>query len=153
MIRQALRRDIPACVQLWKALMDLTARYNDRYRLRTGATELQREIFADYLRRDDSYLLVGEVDHRLLAFSNGYLTLPGKAFGQTSIGVLENLYVVETWRRQGGGRQMAEAAIEWLTREGALEIYVNVIPKNTNSLQFWRHMGFEVQRLAMTRQV
>jgi ribosomal protein S18 acetylase RimI-like enzyme len=138
---------------MWKDLMDLTAVYNSRYRLRAGAADLQRATFTDYLRREDSYLLVGEQAGELVSFSNGYLTVPGKTFAQTVIGVLENLFVVETARGRSLGRQTAEAAIAWLREQGAMEIYVNVIPKNNGSLRFWRAMGFDVQRLAMTRQV
>ena len=132
--------------------MNLTAIYDPRYRLRVGASDRQRAAFHEYLRREDSYITVGEVRGRVVSFSNGYLTVPAKAFAQTAIGVLENLYVVEELRRKGIGRQAAEYAIKWLNEKGAHEIFVNVIPKNGASLEFWQGMGFSVRRLAMTRQ-
>lgn len=151
-IRPARRQELDAVVGLWKELMDLTAEFNRHYRLRAGAADQQRTVFEEYLRREDSYILVGLVAGRVAAFSNGYLTMPAKSFAQAPIGVLENLFVTESQRRRGRGRELAEAAIGWLSQQGAAEIFVNVIPKNSGSLKFWRAMGFEVQRLAMTRQ-
>jgi ribosomal protein S18 acetylase RimI-like enzyme len=152
-IRLATRGDLEEIVALWKALMDLTADYNVHYRLRAGATDHQHAAFVEYLRRDDSYLLVGENEHRLVSFSNGFLTLPARTFGQATIGVLENLFVVEDHRGSGWGRATAEAAMSWLGRHGADEVHINVIPKNVGSLKFWRRMGFDVQRLSMGKRL
>lgn len=150
-IRLARRQELDEIVSLWKDLMDLTAEVNVHYRLRTGAVDYQRNIFEEYLRREDSYILVGLLNERVIAFSNGYLTMPAKTFVQSPLGVLENLFVVAAHRRQGYGQALAEAAIRWLANLGAAEIFVNVIPKNLGSLKFWRAMGFDVQRLAMIR--
>lgn len=150
-IRPAQRGDLEPLAAMWEELMDLTAVFNPRYRLRAGSVDLQRAVFVDYLRRQGAYVLVGEVDGQVVSFSNGYVTLPAKTFAQAVIGVLENLFVGDQWRRMGIGKQMADAAIERLVDQGAQEIYVNVIPGNGASVKFWRAMGFEVQRLAMTR--
>jgi ribosomal protein S18 acetylase RimI-like enzyme len=152
-IRLAQREDLNAVVALWKELMDLTAEVNPRYRLRVNAEDQQRAIFSEYIRRSDAYVIVGEAAGRIVSFSNGYLTMPAKTFAQSVIGVLENLLVVEDYRRRGIGRETATKAIAWLGRQGAMEIYVNVIPKNVGSLKFWRAMGFEVQRLAMFKEL
>jgi ribosomal protein S18 acetylase RimI-like enzyme len=152
-IRLAQRNDLDAVVALWKELMDLTAEVNPRYRLRVNAEDQQRAIFTEYVRRADAYVIVAETAGRIISFSNGYLTMPAKTFAQSVIGVLENLMVAEEYRRQGIGREMAGKAIGWLGHHGAMEIYVNVIPKNVGSLRFWRAMGFEVQRLAMFKEL
>jgi len=153
-IRTAVWSDLDAVTDMWRQLMDLTAIYNRRYRLRPGALDMQRATFGDYLRRTDAYIVVAESesDGRLLAFSNGFMTVPSKTFAQAIIGILENLFVIEDYRRQQIGRRTAEYAIAWLTEKGAHEIYVNVIPRNATSVRFWDKMGFVVQRLAMTRQ-
>ncbi|HPQ69257.1 MAG TPA: GNAT family N-acetyltransferase [bacterium] len=150
-IRLADRYDLNSVVKMWVELMELTAEFNPRYRLRSGAEEAQRALFADMLARDDSFLMVADVDGKLIAFANGYLTQPYKTFAQAPIGVIENLYVRESFRRRGLGREVSTRAAAWLTHFGATEVHVNVVPKNIDSLKFWRALGYEVHRVAMVK--
>lgn len=150
-IRLAERQDLDGVVSLWTELMDLTAEYNPRYRLRAGAEEVQREIFVDMLRSEEMFIIVCQADSNIIAFANGYITSPAKVFAQSVLGYIENLYVIEPWRRRGIGREVANRAIAWLKHFGAIEITVNAIPKNTESLRFWRAMDFAVHRVAMNK--
>jgi len=136
-------------MKMWVKLMDLSAEYNPRYRLRANAEEVQRALFADFIVRDDAFLMVCEVDRRLISFANGFLTRPAKTFAQSTIGVIENLFVIKPWRRRGIGREMAARSASLLSHLGAVELHVNVIPKNTDSLKFWRALDYQVQRVAM----
>jgi len=151
-IRLADKYDLERIVKLWAELMNLTAEINPRYRLRSGAEEVQQKVFSELLANDDAFIIVAEAEKRIIAFANGFLTQPAKTFAQSKIGVIENLMVIEPWRRRGLGKELSNRAMAVLHKMGAIEIHVNVIPKNIVSLKFWRALGFEVQRLGMTKQ-
>jgi GNAT superfamily N-acetyltransferase len=151
-IRLAERGDLDQLVQMWADLMNLTAEVNPRYRLRAGADELQHAVFLDLLKRNDSFVIVAVAGPKLIGFVNGYFAYPSKVFAQSTIGVLENLFVVEPWRRHGIGRELVNRSVAWLKHFGALELHVNVVPKNVASLKFWRAMEFQVHRLAMVKE-
>ena len=151
-IRLAERGDIDQLVEMWTSLMNLTAEVNPRYRLRPGADDLQRAVFQDLLKRNDSFVIVATAGPKLIAFANGYFAYPSKVFAQSTIGVIENLFVVEPWRRHGIGKELVNRAMAWLKHFGAMELHVNVVPKNVVSLKFWRAMEFQVHRVAMVKE-
>jgi GNAT superfamily N-acetyltransferase len=151
-IRLAERADVDQLVQMWVDLMNLTAEVNLHYRLRPGADELQHAMFVELLKRSDSFVIVACAGPNLIGFANGYFAYPSKVFAQSTIGVIENLFVVEPWRRRGIGKELVDRAMAWLKHFGAMELHVNVVPKNVASLKFWRAMEFQVHRVAMVKE-
>jgi ribosomal protein S18 acetylase RimI-like enzyme len=63
--------------------------------------------------------------------------------------IIEELVVDEDARRQGIGRALIEAAIEWARAQGCSEVEVSTDLDNTHAQAFYRQLGFESEALLL----
>jgi len=63
-------------------------------------------------------------------------------FRETQRGELEHLFVREEWRRQGVGRALGQAALDWLVGCGVSRAAVQVARGNAAGRCFWAALGF-----------
>ena len=145
------RRYVEPVLKMWLDLLELTSKVNARYTLSSRAVSEQRKFFAKHADNPNTYCYVALAGDEPVGFVNGYLILPSKVFIQEEIGMLENLFVKDDYRRQGIGHQLVRVSYEWFDRFGIREVYVNVVPANETSFHFWSAMGFDVHKLTMAR--
>jgi len=53
------------------------------------------------------------------------------------------LMVAEVWRRQGIGRALLEAAVEWARGAGVRKLELHVFPHNDAAIKLYEQFGFE----------
>ncbi len=58
-------------------------------------------------------------------------------------------FVYPEFRREGQGRRMALALLEWLKANGADEIQSSVVAGNLRGLRFWEAVGFQIGRYSL----
>ncbi len=58
-------------------------------------------------------------------------------------------FVYPEFRREGMGRRMAQALLEWLKANGADEIQSGVVAGNLRGLRFWETVGFQIARYSL----
>ncbi len=58
-------------------------------------------------------------------------------------------YIYPEYRREGLGRRLAQAVVEWLKSNGADEILAGVVAGNLRGLRFWEAVGFQIARYSM----
>ena len=63
--------------------------------------------------------------------------------------LIEELVVDEGARRQGVGRALIEAAVEWARAQGCSEVEVSTDLDNTHAQAFYRKLGFESEALLL----
>ena len=132
-IRQAVPEDEPRVVELWRAC-DLVASYNDpsadfRFALAGACSDLL--VGEDESGQIIGSIMVGHDGHR------GWL-----------------YYVASTPHSRGSGigRQMVQAAEEWLRQKGVVKAQLLVRETNTKVVSFYEHLGFEVApRVVMSK--
>ncbi len=132
-IRQAVPEDEPRVVELWRAC-DLVASYNDpsadfRFALAGACSDLL--VGEDESGQIIGSVMVGHDGHR------GWL-----------------YYVASTPHSRGSGigRQMVQAAEEWLRQKGVVKAQLLVRETNTKVVSFYEHLGFEVApRVVMSK--
>lgn len=66
-----------------------------------------------------------------------------------SQGMVAEFFIYPEYRREGLGRRLAEAVIEFLRTQGAGEVYAAVVAGNVRGLRFWEACGFQIARYAM----
>ncbi len=66
-----------------------------------------------------------------------------------SQGMVAEFFIYPEYRREGLGRRLAEAVIEFLRAQGAGEVYAAVVAGNVRGLRFWEACGFQIARYAM----
>lgn len=64
-------------------------------------------------------------------------------------GVVGEFFIYPEYRREGRGRQLAQALIAWLKEQGADEIQSAVIAGNVRGLRFWEAIGFQIARYSL----
>jgi GNAT superfamily N-acetyltransferase len=57
------------------------------------------------------------------------------------IGIIESLYVLESERRKGIGKELIKRHIEWLKEKGSKKIEVTTVYGNDDSLDFYRSVN------------
>jgi GNAT superfamily N-acetyltransferase len=66
-----------------------------------------------------------------------------------TIAQVGEFFIYPEYRREGMGRRMAEALLEWLKANGAVEIQSGVVAGNLRGLRFWEAVGFQIARYAL----
>lgn len=149
-VEHALLEDLPAVLELWHALMELTSRVNPRYRLAPDAGRRQEAYFYDFFNSTSAAIFITRVDECVVGFANIYTTHPSAVFVQHVLGIVENIYVLPEHRRRGLARKLVARCHDFFRQHRVDEIYVNVVPKNELSETFWSAMGYETQKLTMS---
>jgi len=72
----------------------------------------------------------------------------GMVDGRTQ-GMIAEFYIYPEYRREGVGRRLSSAVIEFLKGLGAGEIYAAVVAGNVRGLRFWEACGFQIARYSM----
>ncbi|MCC6158907.1 MAG: GNAT family N-acetyltransferase [Deltaproteobacteria bacterium] len=152
-IEHAVPSDMEAILTLWAKLMRLTSEFNARYMLAPGARSIQRSYLMGFFESPAAAIFVARVRGEVAGFVNLYVTKPAQVFEQESIGVIENIYVTDEHRLAGIGRALVERSVHFFQNSRVDDVYVNVIPANRSSEEFWRHMGFELNKVTMFRRV
>lgn len=124
-IRPAVSEDESSVVELWHAC-DLVASYNDPaadFRFARASACSDVLVGEDETGRTSGSVMVGHDGHR------GWLYYVACAPGLRGSGI---------------GRQMVQAAEEWLRQRGVVKVQLLVRETNTQVVSFYEHLGYEV---------
>ena len=122
-VRSSVAEDEPAVVALWGAC-GLIASYNDPIAdFRFARAEACSDVLVgeDEAGRIGGSVMVGHDGHR---------------------GWLYYVAAAPHIRGRGIGRQMVQAAQEWLRQRGVLKVQLLVRETNTKVVSFYEHLGF-----------
>lgn len=142
-----------AVLNMWESLLVLTSKVSKRFQLAENAVDHQREFFREHHDNENTFCLVASLDGKEIGFANGYVILPSKIFLQSHIGLIENIFIDETYRRRGFGAQLVQACYDWFYDMAINEIYVNVIPANKGSKAFWKAMGYKTHKITLSKSI
>ncbi len=62
---------------------------------------------------------------------------------------IAEFYIYPEHRREGWGRRLSTAVIEFLKSQGAGDVYAAVVAGNVRGLRFWEACGFQIARYAL----
>ncbi len=126
-IRAMEEADIPAALELWKAV----------FTPKSSAANERREVIARYLARNPG-LSTAAVDAQGALIGTVLCGHDGRR------GSLFHAAVIPAFRRHGIARRMQERCVEALRREGVGSAFLLVTPINPGSQEFWISVGWEV---------
>ena len=139
-IRSATEQDAPAAARLMAQLAeqtrgDIDPGVEDRLR---AMLELPHQ-YAIFVAGDEEDQVVG-----LLSASQRW-TL----WHTGPCAIIEELVVDEGARRQGIGRALIQAALDWARAQGCSEVEVSTDRDNTDAQAFYNRLGFESEALLL----
>jgi GNAT superfamily N-acetyltransferase len=101
-----------------------------------------RRHLAERIGSSEHLIMVARAARRPVGLITATIRL-SVVFGASTRGLLENLVVLEGWRRRGIGRRLVSAAAMWCETHGAEALEMAVAVRNEEALAFWRAVGFE----------
>jgi len=141
-VRKATRYDLNRIVDLWFEMMNFHIDHNSIYQLKDNA----REIYITYA---DSY--IHDSEKAVFIFDNGntvagYLfveidSLP-PVYQESKIGVITEIGVEQSARRNGIGKLLLAQAEEWILGQGVRRAECMVSASNPVSQSFWKKNGY-----------
>jgi ribosomal protein S18 acetylase RimI-like enzyme len=103
-------------------------------------------LFADQGKR--RHVWWGVDNGRKIGFAVVVLSKHWADQGRTHAQVGE-FFIYPEYRREGLGRRMAQALIEWIKTNGADEIQSGVVAGNLRGLRFYEAVGFQIARYSL----
>jgi ribosomal protein S18 acetylase RimI-like enzyme len=142
-IRPITKDDTDALGEMWLDLVAYHQNLTDDLpgAARGGEHRYVRRIIE---RLDDPYMcaLVAEVDGRVVGFILGMvIDLMPDIFDQRPSGFLADIYVEPQVRRQGVGRGLVKALVDWFRQCGIHAFDWHVSSNNPEGIAFWRSIG------------
>jgi len=83
----------------------------------------------------------------------GLATARAELVGETSLGIVDGLYVEPAARGVGVGRTMLDAVVSWLAAKGCRAIDVSVLPGQRETKNFFEAAGFKARLITMHREL
>lgn len=143
-VRVATSSDHEAACSLLAAADELH-RVNVPWLFRKPALDPRtKEFFAGLLNGEDSTVLVAEAAGQLVGVATALLrSAPDFALFVTQRwAVLDNLAVLESWRRRGVGTSLTRDAERWARSRGASWLELGVYDFNEAARSFYQAMGY-----------
>jgi GNAT superfamily N-acetyltransferase len=115
---------------------------DDSYCLEWPFSDSGRKYFQDRLSESaKSIVLVAEIEGELVGYlAAGYQDYSYRA--QNPIAELENMFIVESHRRQGIGTLLADALRVWAEAADVARLRVGAFAGNASAIGFYRRFGF-----------
>lgn len=145
-IRRARMQDQEAVGGLWEAFMEEQAALDTRFVVAGDALERFYNDFSIWLQDETQCLfvaeaVVAEAGGAFLGFARAHRWGPSPIYADASEVYLDELYVAEDVRRQGVGRQLAEAVHRWAEALQADRVRLSTLAANEAGRAFWRQQG------------
>jgi len=143
-VRRADREDLDEIVKLDEMLSDQHAEIDDYF---LPAAKMDGEEIRDWLKgvldNDDSMLLVGEADDKLVSYFIGAIEETKTFIAPDREGRMAVIYVEPSWRRKGFAREVTKIFKRWCKEKGVNSIRLSFHSDNSGAINAWRSLGFE----------
>lgn len=143
-IEVARREDVKNISELWGDLAQLHERLDSAFTPSSGWRQAYEGYLHALLDREDARVLVARGNGRILAYGIGRITLLPPFFAERRRGFIQDVFTRLEHRRNGLGRRLVEALLDWLKGAGMETVELTVGSTNTDAIKFWEHLGFEV---------
>lgn len=142
-IRPAKAHDIDAIAELWESLV--TYHHNLDSELPTasadGAYRYARRLL-NHIDDPTARVYVAEIDGQVVGYVLGVIVdLVPEMFTYDPSGFLADIFVAESHRRSGLGRDLVNALSAWFAEKNLAYFEWHAAAQNPTALAFWRALG------------
>jgi GNAT superfamily N-acetyltransferase len=159
-VRPATKEDIDALCQLYSDFHEFHVQGVPKRleTLRNVWDEEKVKLAArlqEVIGSNDSAILVAEDKRVLLGFSELYLREDGRARAKPARRHchLQSMFVAQSLRRRGIGRQLLSSSESWAQSRGASEIRLDIWEFSEGPLAFYERFGYGTYRRSLVREL
>ena len=140
--RQAMEKDIPAIVELWKEFIDFHKIRDSFFSRSKEGPENFGKFIAENLRKNDAIVYVAEKNGEVIAHILATIQNYPPAFEIKRYGLVNDLAVTSEYRRMGIGQHLLAMVKDWLLKKEIRRIEIEASVANEISTSFWGKMNF-----------
>ncbi|UCG58958.1 MAG: GNAT family N-acetyltransferase [Phycisphaerales bacterium] len=142
LVRECADRDVPAVVELWKALMDMHGELDPFFVRKDGAEEAFAKWIRDIISSEDGFVAVAEVGDEVVGYCLARISKCPPVLGIERYGELHDCFVRADMRSEGIGSGLVERICCWYRSKGISRMEVRHSTRNPRAGEFWVKMGF-----------
>ena len=142
-VRRATKDDATIIAEFAMKLVEQHVSYDPVRFARIATLDGMTWFYGDQTNAKDAVVLVAELDAKLVGFA--YLGYEERNYADLAISTvrLHDIYVDETARHSGAGRELIKGSIEVAREFGSEKLLLSVAAKNTAARKFFEEAGFE----------
>jgi RimJ/RimL family protein N-acetyltransferase len=149
-IRPATEADVPSVLPLVARICALHASWDaDRFRTRDHPEQMYDRWLRQRAGDPRSVFLVAEHDGRIVGYLVGTIEAEIPIYWTPECGWIHDLWVDETYRHEGVGRQMAMLTVERFSQLGVKQIRLQTAAVNEGARRLFESCGFRVSTIEM----
>ncbi len=141
--RQAIEKDIPKVVELWKEFIDFHKIRDSFFSRSKEGPENFGKFIAANLRKDDAIVYVAEKDGEVIGHILATIQNYPPVFEIKRYGLVNDLAVASAYRRFGIGQHLFAMVNDWFVKKDIRRIEIEVAIANKASTLFWEKMNFK----------
>jgi ribosomal protein S18 acetylase RimI-like enzyme len=106
------------------------------------------QVWLDSFRRTlgrFSNIFIAEIDGRVAGFMLCRLKRVPAHMGGVMVGELSDMWVIPEARRLGVGEKLSRLALDWLRKEGAHSVEIQILKDNEASWKLYERLGFQLE--------
>ena len=150
-IRQATFDDIDNIKPMWIKLVEF---HSDKQFIFKSSPDFRDKVVDDiklFMGKPNVAFFVVEQDKKLVGFSSATISQRPSVFAIKSKGYIGDTYVDEELRGQGIGTNLISTTIDWLKKQGAQFVDLQVMSSNETGRKFWEKSGFQTVNYYMVK--
>lgn len=152
-IRRATIEDIATIQNLNNELFNYEIRNNfDNYLKDWSLGEESKLYFRELI--ENQFVILAEIDKKAVGYLAGSIYNDETySYYEGKTAELENMFVLEDYRKYGIGSKLVNSFIEWCTKNEVKQIFVTASIKNDNAINFYQKQGFENLNLTLRKKL
>lgn len=113
--------------------------------------EEYKKEFLTYL--EGGYFMWGKEGDEYIGYIAGSVDNLTSGYKEGKIGHLDSIIITEKHRHHGLGKILLDSFFDWLKEQGIQICQLHVKSKNTEAVDYYEKMGFEVDNLRMWKRI
>ncbi len=152
-IRKATIEDISAIQQLNNELFNYEIRNNfDNYLKDWALGGKANSYFKELI--ENQFVILAEIDKKAVGYLAGSIYNDDTfSYYDGKTAELENMFVLEDYRKYGIGSKLVNSFIKWCMKNEAKQVFVTASIKNDNAINFYQKQGFENLNLTLRKKL
>jgi len=142
-IRKACLKDIKSVAELALLLLRYHSNFDPYFLPGKDAGPAYEKYFRSCVLSRKKLLLIAEKNNRIIGYSLSHITERPSVFQIRDIGLIDDMFLISNFRRQGVGRLFLQEISKWFKSKGIKHVELIVHSANDIGNSVWNKFGFK----------